>query len=87
MTTSNLTDSENAEIISEASFFAASCFEEAMKHVDYYMGDGKFEENGAITGAVILATAIFYQSARQLDAAEIIARAILEAAGKGVDHG
>jgi hypothetical protein len=75
------------EIVSHAAINADTWLEQAIKQVDYYMGDGAAEENPLTAAAFMVACAISYQADRQVDAAEIIARAVVEAAGKGVDHG
>ncbi len=75
-----------SETIGMASVNADEWLEKALKRVDSCMEGGAALRAAPIAGFVI-AAAISYHADRQVDAAEIIAHAILEASGKARGHG
>lgn len=75
---------ETTETVGIGAINADEWLESAIKKVDYYMGDGAAEATPILTASFMIASAISYQADRQVDAAELIARAILQA---GKDQG
>lgn len=75
-----------SEIVGAAITNADEWLEKALKQADRHM-DGSVELRPAPIAGFMIAAAISYHADRQVDAAEIIAKAILEAASKGEKNG